>query len=132
MAVITLRLAQWLAKQKHKKFQWGKNDCCTMVLAAHDHMYRTNTLSIAYDKYNTAKGAYKFARELGIQDYARKIGYRQVELPPQDGDLIMVEHKLGYYLHIVLNECIYSMDPQVGMVKAKLNTLTDTYTLWRF
>ena len=126
-----LKTAQFLASKKHSKFQWGENDCHTLVLELNDLLYKENSLSAIYKKYNSIKGCFSLAKTLDAQKYMNSLGYKLCNNITHN-DVVLVKHKHGYYSHVALCGMLYSMDPDRGLVTAKTSDFDSVdYTVWR-
>ena len=45
------KLGLWLASRQWLPHKFGTNDCCTLLMHYHDHMFGTNTVDEIYGKY---------------------------------------------------------------------------------
>ena len=90
-AELQQKLGLWLASKQWQPWERGKNDCCTLFMEYHDHMFGTKTVKSIYGKYNDLRSAIRFRKEMPkVSEWFPEHGYHQV-LQPQTGDVVMVE-----------------------------------------
>ena len=125
------KLGLWLAQKRHRPFEWGRNDCNTLVLEMHDFLYDTNTLAHVYEQYRNRSGAIRFAKRFtSAPDQLQSLGYKQ-GIRPTTGDVLLQDSKLYYTAWIVFGNSAYSISEESNtLVEVKLEAL-DKYTIWR-
>lgn len=127
------QIALFLASKRHTEFEWGKNDCNTMVFELHDLLYNEDSSHIVRDKYHNMKSAYRYANTVDFVEYLQSIGYEQGKRL-QDGDIVVVKHSRNgsYMVHIALKNELYSMDQERGLVAIDYSAFKGIeHTLWR-
>ncbi len=128
-----IQLGQYIASKRHDAFEWGVNDCHTFVLEMHDTVYGTQWLQDLKNKYNTRMGAYRLAKTWDAQQQMQFMGYDEAG-DMCSGDVVLVPHKGGYFAHIVLQNDLYSVDPDLGFTRCKIKEFCKSikeYSIWR-
>ena len=127
-----MKLGIWLANKKLQPWARGINDCCTLFMEYHDHMFGTDTVSSIYGKYNNLRSAIKLRKEFPTTDvWFPEHGYTQVE-QPQTGDIVMVEQRWFPSSYIVCQTTAWGLeDNSKGMSRHNLNKPQFSYSIWR-
>lgn len=125
------KLGLWLATKRHLPFEWGKNDCNTLILEMHDFLYKTEYLKEIYAQYRNRSGAIRFAkRYTSAPEQLESIGYRRA-IKAVTGDVLVQNQGLYYTGWIVFGDEAYSMsETEEGLTVVKINALSN-YTIWR-
>jgi hypothetical protein len=123
----------WLASKQWQPWERGKNDCCTLAMEYHDHMFGTDTLSSIYGKYNDLKSAIKFRKKMPkVNEWFPEHGYYQVE-KPQTGDIVIVHNNKFFpsaYI-ICMNKAWGIMDDAKKMTRHNIKIPNVEYSVWR-
>ncbi len=127
-----LKVGMWLAMKQWQPWERGKNDCCTLFMEYHDHMFGTDTLSSLYGKYTDLKSAIK-TRKLfpSVHDWFPEHGYKQVS-DTQTGDIVMVEQRWFPSCYIIcMNQAWGLTDDSKRMTKHIIEKPDVEYSIWR-
>ena len=75
-------LGIWLATRQWLPHKFGTNDCCTLLMHYHDHMFGTKTVDDIYGKYTDMKSGIRVASKFATTDeWFPKHGYKKVSKP---------------------------------------------------
>lgn len=127
-----LKLGLWLATKKRQPWARGTNDCCTLFMEYHDHMFGTDTLSSIYGKYIDLRSAIKLRKEFPTTEvWFPEHGYTQVE-QPQTGDVVMVEQRWFPSSYIVCQNTVWGLtDDSATMSRHNIIEPEFSYSIWR-
>lgn len=118
------KLKELLNKYKSNKFRWGRYDCCIMAndvvkLSGHDLM------TGRFDEYKTKREAIEMLRSSGktieeiISDKFEKIDFKYAV----DGDLVMIENKLGNTITIKVHGGVWCVTPSGANLLTNFNVI---------
>jgi len=127
-------LEMWIMQHSHSEFEWGWNDCNTIVVEYVDWLTGSNIMNEVRGKYYDLKTAHRFAKNykqlhVGLQD----AGFVEVDTP-QDGDVITMVDRGLVCGHIVFNNRAHSMDMLSGYISVPLNIINlndNNLKIWR-
>lgn len=127
------KLGLWLASRQWLPHEFGTNDCCTLLMHYHDHMFDTNTVDEIYGKYNDMKSGIRVASKfLTVDEWFPKHGYQR-EFNPQTGDIVMVQNNRFFpstYI-ICMSQAWSIMDGAKKMSKHIIEQPDAEYSIWR-
>ena len=118
-----LKVIQFAEKEYKKPFEWGKNDCNTLVLNYLDKIYLSDTfIKIAYKKYSSLKEAIKFQKEYEVRltNFCLGLGLKKIPAnKARTGDILIIEEKNFEIGHICLGSLVLSVviDETTDMAK---------------
>jgi len=129
----TLKLARFLATQKHTPFEIGVSDCNIFTAQWVDTVKNTKITEDIQHKYGTLKEMLRFAKVKKIRKELEKAGYSVVEDQPTTGDILIRKDKTGFYHSaIVLHGFAYTMDKDKDLCKAHIHDVMLPGTqVWR-
>jgi hypothetical protein len=130
-------LAQYIASKENVEYEWGINDCNTLLFEFHDSAYGTNMMSLI--KYRDPRAAMKFAKGymglqqwMNIHDYTNKPG-KGKNKGWREGDLAIQTIKPWYNtVFIFHNGVFWSMTEGQGLKSYTPKSVELTLTsAWR-
>ena len=125
-------LAKFLSTKRHNKFEWGINDCNTLIVDMHDALFGTLFGLAIKGKYTSKIGAYKFQHRFQpAPDWLAMVGYKQVDTI-ENGDVVVAQynHKLWHGL-IALEGYLYTFKENDSFCKTAIEEFEGDYTVWR-
>tara|TARA_Y100000004_G_C8843642_1_gene381608 strand:- start:105 stop:527 length:423 start_codon:yes stop_codon:yes gene_type:complete len=132
------KLQNFFIKKQGVTFEWGHNDCNTLVVEMHDYMYGTSDMSKLRGRYWDLRSAVQFVRQqLDHETWLKSVGYTQItdDLTPEPGDVIMGYDRVFWCGHIYYNNRVYSIDQDGPFRQVKLTDFPPlnnaTMQLWR-
>ena len=127
-----MKVGLWLASKQWQPWARGTNDCCTLFMEYHDHMFGTDTVSSIYGKYNDLRSAIRLRKEFPTVDkWFPEHGYHQV-LQPQTGDVVMVEQRWFPSSYIICMAQAWGLtDDSKRMTKHIIEKPNVEYSIWR-
>lgn len=127
-----MKLGLWLATKQWQPWERGKNDCCTLFMEYHDHMFGTNTVSSIYGKYNNLRGAIKLRKEFPTtRQWFPDHGYVEVD-NTQTGDVVIIEQRWFPSSYIICMAQAWGLtDDSKRMTKHIIKEPETEYSIWR-
>ena len=127
-----MKLGLWLATKQQQPWKRGINDCCTLFMEYHDHMFGTDTLKSIYGKYSNLKGAIRHCRTMPtVDEWFPAHGYHKVDAP-DTGDIVMVQQRFFPSAYIICMAQAWSIsDEYKRMTKHILEEPRVEYSIWR-
>ena len=127
-----MKLGLWLGSKQQQPWERGKNDCCTLFMEYHDHMFGTNTLDALYGKYNNLRGAIRLARKfLTVDEWFPQHGYTRVD-KPHTGDIVMVRQRYFPSSYIIcMGQAWGISDESKRMTRHVIEEPRVEYSIWR-
>jgi len=113
-----VKLNQFIEPKMCKKFAWGVNDCNTLILEYLDFMLGTETLKIAYKKYNTKAGAITFQKNYfqKVSDKCEELGLLVINpVQAQHGDILIKHDQKWDMCHLCIGTKFISIDETIGI-----------------
>lgn len=131
-AELQQKLGLWLASKQWQPWERGKNDCCTLFMEYHDHMFGTKTVESIYGKYNDLKSAIRFRKDMPkVSEWFPLHGYKQVS-DTQTGDIVMVEQRFFPSAYIICMAQAWGIsDEHQRMTKHIIEEPRVEYSIWR-
>lgn len=125
---VSQALALYLAEKRHVKFEWGVNDCNTLVVEFHDKFYGTKYYQRLYKKYSNRVEAVRFTLiEINASQWFVEAGYDVISTYPRDGDVISD----GFAAWLVFNGDGYTFHEGGVLSKQPVNQLLEHTVTWR-
>ena len=125
-----MALGRYLSAKRFQKPEWAVNDCNTFIVEWHDLWYQTDHFSMCNFDYDSALSAARWQKKFyPAPDFLDLIGYDQVLILPESGDVLLRDLGPFWCAWLVLGRQAYTVDHSVGLVTTPVNTIKD-YTIW--